>query len=160
MARSFLNYLSDKGLLIGVFLISAVYLSSMIAVFYFLFWFENPPATYGGLPFETDKSVYHIGDEVKVQADEVCRNTNGPFVRHVEFRRETEHFVEITPIDSIMRGGATKGCINNMIIPIGILPDNIPPGKGIVAYGKVVFDVPLGQRIAEWYTEPFEVIEK
>lgn len=121
---------------------------------YLAFYHESPPIVFESLPFQTDADQYQAGDMLTITGVSLCRFTEAPFELRMEFRDDI-----VMAVAPQQRTGFGKGCFEDLTVQILRIPDHLPPGQYSL-HAKAVYQVnPLGTRIAEWHTVPFEVVD-
>ena len=124
---------------------------ALVLGIYLYAFHENPAMVIKNSPVPTDKTTYHIGDEIFATFD-YCRYSLAPATRYVTFSDGLLH-----SIPTITIPGPGIGCF---VIAgnIATVPPSLPPGRYHIV-GRHVLEVNfLATRYVEWQTTEFDVL--
>ncbi|MFZ2992534.1 MAG: hypothetical protein WA061_02350 [Microgenomates group bacterium] len=136
-------------ILIGILVLIAM---SMGAGMYLYLFDMNPPLIIHNNPIPTDKSTYHLGEDIYVTFD-YCRYTDAPVERYISFIDGMTF--QLPPVYS---AGGEIGCNINKT-KIATVPLSLPTGIYHLR-GKSEYDVNfLATRYVTWESEEFQVVK-
>ena len=136
------------------FIILFIALGFILMFSYYMYIDDNPPIVINA-PITLDKSSYYAGEEMIVTAD-ICRLTDSGAMLYPTFiNTDTNQLFDVVPVyvDNLPLGCS----ISSIAVTI---PHFLPKGTYIRRV-RARYDVNfLRDRVVEFITEPFEIIER
>lgn len=137
--------------LINLLLLFSLFVISLGIIFgtYLYVFQDSPPVIMNNLPFQVDKTIYHVGDSIYVTFD-YCRYTKVAVTSYVSF---VDGLSFIAP--PISFAGGKSGC-HIMKVELMKVP-NLPSGEYTII-GKNEYRINfLSIRYVDWYTTSFRI---